>query len=93
MAGLERAQATSPDSELYKAMLTEDVYFGSCIESTLDRYDCDILLVPILSVTLQTFAAKAGSPVLSVPMGIYPEGTAVEIDTKNGLITVAPGIP
>ncbi|KAF2625338.1 hypothetical protein BU25DRAFT_492979 [Macroventuria anomochaeta] len=74
-------------------MLEKDKYFAGCIESALDRYDCDVLLMPTLSVALQTFAAKAGSPVISVPMGIYPEETQVEADPKIGLITVAPGIP
>lgn len=93
VAGLERAQATDSDNTLYKAMLEKDKYLASCIEETLNRSGCDVLLVPTFSVTLQTFAAKGGSPVISVPVGIYPEEASVEIDPNNGLITVAPGIP
>jgi amidase len=93
--GFERAQATDPSSVLYLRMLGRDEHFAGegGIQGALNRHRCDILLVPTLSVILQTFAAKAGSPVLSVPMGIYPEGTPVEINAKNGLVKVAPNIP
>ncbi|XPS77711.1 Amidase [Ascochyta lentis] len=93
VSGLERAEATDPNSTLYTEMLDKDQYFADCLEKTLDRYGCDVLVVPALSVTLQSFAAKAGSPVLSVPMGCYPKGTPVQTDSKNGLVVAAPGIP
>jgi amidase len=93
--GLERAQATDPEDELYKKMLAKDEYFTGegGIEGALTRHRCDVLLVPTLSVTLQTFAAKAGSPVMSVPMGLFAKDTEVEVDAKNGLVDIAPGIP
>ncbi|KAH6639349.1 amidase signature domain-containing protein [Boeremia exigua] len=92
--GLERAQATDRnDGTLYMAMSEKDKFFAGCIESTLNQYDCDVLFTPVLSIAFQTFAAKAGSPVISVPMGIYPHGFPVEIDSKNSLIAAAPGIP
>jgi amidase len=93
VAGLERAQATDPNSELYKAMLKKDEHLAGCISNALDRYSCDVLLIPFLSPVLQTFAAKAGSPVLSVPLSVYPEDTPVVIDSKNGLIIEASGLP
>ncbi|KAF1358276.1 amidase signature enzyme [Lizonia empirigonia] len=93
VAGLERAERADPEGELYKVMVEKDKYFADCIETTLDRFCCDLLLIPDLSVTLQTFAAKGGSPVLSVPIGHYPKGTPTDLDPKNDLITTAPGIP
>ncbi|KAF2127452.1 amidase signature enzyme [Dothidotthia symphoricarpi CBS 119687] len=92
---LERAQATHPSHELYQRMLKRDIYFAGegGIRGALDRYNCDVLLIPTLSVTMQTFAARAGSPVMSVPMGVFPEETAIERDPKNGMVTAAPGIP
>jgi amidase len=95
VAVLERAQATDPEDGLYKKILTKDAYFTGegGLAAALDRHNVDVLLVPSLSVTHQVFAAKAGSPVISVPMGYYPEGTGVERDPKNGFVTVAPGIP
>ncbi|KAF1922004.1 amidase signature domain-containing protein [Ampelomyces quisqualis] len=93
--GLERAQATDADDELYQSMLAKDEYFAGegGIDGALNRHECNVLLIPTLSVTLQTFAAKAGSPVMSVPMGSFAEGTEVEVDAKNGLVNIAPGIP
>jgi amidase len=80
---------------LFKKMMAMDEYFigEGGIDAALSRHRCDVILSPTLSVTLQTFAAKAGSPVLSVPMGVYPLGTRVEKDERNGLVNVAPGIP
>jgi amidase len=93
--GFERAQTTYPDGDLYRKMIARDEYFASegGIEGALNCHRCDVLLVPTLSVTLQTFAAKAGSPVMSVPMGSFSKNTAVEVDAKNRLINIAPGIP
>ena len=92
---IERTEATDRNSELYMEMLARDEYFTGegGIEGALGRHRCAILLVPTLCVILQTFAAKAGSPVMCVPMGSYPEGTEVEKDGKNGLVNIAPGIP
>lgn len=92
VAGFERAQATDPSSELYKAMLEVDECFARCISNALDQYGCEVPLIPFLSPALQIFAAKAGSLVLSVPLGIFPEETPVVVDPKNGLITEAPGL-
>lgn len=91
----ERAEATDPNNELYVKMLSRDEYFvgEGGIEGALGRHRCTVLLMPTPCATLQTFAAKAGSPVMSVPLGSYPEGTEIETDAKNGLVTVAPGIP
>lgn len=93
VAALERAQATDSERGLYKTMLEKDGYFAGCMATVLDRYNCDILLLPTLSSNMQVLAAKARSPALSVPMGIYPKKTQVENDPKNGLITTALGIP
>ena len=93
VAGLERAEATNHMNDLYQKMMTKDQSFASCIEDALNQYDCDVLLIPALSASLQTLAAKAGACVMSVPIGMYSEGTPVTVDPKNGLITVAPGLP
>lgn len=95
VAVLERAQATDPSAVLYKAMIAKDGYLAGegGIAGALCRHDCDVLLAPMLVPTLQVFAAKAGAPVLSVPMGVYAKDTVVKKDEKNGLVEVAPGIP
>lgn len=93
--GFQRAAATSPLDETYLRLSARDEYFATDggIEGALGRHRCNVLLVPTLCVTLRTFAAKAGSPVMSVPMGSYPPGTIVERGEHNDLVNVAPGIP
>ncbi|KAF2655126.1 amidase signature enzyme [Lophiostoma macrostomum CBS 122681] len=93
VARLEAANATSLTDPLYKEMLKKDDHFATVIPEVLRTNDLHVLVIPSLSVTLQTFAAKTGSPVMSVPISQYPEDTAVEIDRSSGLVNVAPGIP
>jgi amidase len=95
VAGLEAAQATDPNDLLFLKMLDLDEYFigEGGIDAALSRHRCDVMLCPTLSVTMQKFAAKAGSPVLNVPMGVYPLDTRVEKIGRNGLVNVALGIP
>lgn len=92
---LECGEAIDSENPLYREMLAKDAHFTgeSGILGAMTRYRCDVLLLPTLSVTLQTFAAKAGSPVLSLPTGKYPPDTEVECDVKSRLVNVAPGIP
>ncbi|KAF1830660.1 amidase signature enzyme [Decorospora gaudefroyi] len=95
VAGLEAALATDPEDALYKTMLAKEEYWigEGGITVTLNRHQCDVLILPNLNVTLQTFAAKAGSQVCRVPMGVFPVGTNVEVEKGNGLVGQAPGIP
>ncbi|KAL5380116.1 hypothetical protein PMIN06_011114 [Paraphaeosphaeria minitans] len=95
VAVLERALATDPNDDLYQEMLAKDAWFAGDggIQGTLKRHRLDILLTPSLSPTLNSLAAKAGSPCISIPMGRYPVGTEVTLDLGNGLVNVAPGLP
>lgn len=92
---LVRAQASNRSSTLYQSMMAKDEYFAGNggIAYALNQYHCAVLLVPVLSVPLQTLAAKAGSPVISIPIGLYPPETVVKLDDASGLVEVAPGIP
>jgi amidase len=94
-AVLERAAASNQHRGMYDAMVELDKWFASegGIPATLNRYNCDVLLSPALNVPLQTLAAKAGVPVLSVPMGVFPPDTEVKVDKGSGMVDVAPGIP
>jgi len=75
-------------------MLAKDEYIigEGGIAGAIERKDLDVLMMPTSSMTMSTFATKAESPVLSVPLGYYPPDTEVEYDPKNGLVTVAPNI-
>jgi amidase len=93
---LERALLTCPDDPAYLDMLALDSTFShgeNSIASALNTSECDLLIVPNLDPVLQTLAAKAGSPVLSISIGIYPDTTEVVVDKGNGMVDIAPGIP
>jgi amidase len=95
-AVLERALLTSPSNSLYLDMLALDEYFSTglgSIANALDNHACDVLIIPTLDPTLQTLAAKAGSPVVSVPIGVFGAGTNVQVDPGNGMVDIGPGIP
>ncbi|KAF1937303.1 hypothetical protein EJ02DRAFT_310130, partial [Clathrospora elynae] len=53
-------------------MLAREVHWmgEGGIEAALSRNRCDVLISQTLCVTLQIFAAKAGSLVISVPVGV-----------------------
>lgn len=91
---LGRALAADDSDTMYQSAREKERYFTGegGIDAALEKYQCDVLLVPKLSVALQSFAAAAGSPVVSVPMGWYGEGTGV-VRGGSGLVDVAPGIP
>ncbi|KAH7127630.1 amidase signature domain-containing protein [Dactylonectria macrodidyma] len=92
---MQRALGTSTDAPDYTLMLQNEEYYSSSggFEGTMDRHDCGVLIAPAGSLTLQTFASIGGNPVITVPMGIYPDGTKVEYnETRGGLVLVAPGI-
>jgi amidase len=93
-AVLERAASSDQHRGMYDAMVESDKWFASegGIPATLNRYNCDVLLSPALYVPLQTLAAKAGVPVLSVPMGVFPSNTRIQQDGGSGMVDVAPGI-
>jgi amidase len=95
VGGFERAAKTDPEDELYKSMVERDKYFvqEGGIAGAMVRHNLNVLLMPTASMTMSTFAAKAGSPVMSVPMGFFPDGTKVEHDPRNGFVNVAPNIP
>ncbi|EDU46759.1 conserved hypothetical protein [Pyrenophora tritici-repentis Pt-1C-BFP] len=90
--GLENAQAADTNAPLYKTMPEKNDYFingEGGIHATLTACCADVMILPTLSPTMQTLAAKAGSPVMSVPMGTLPADTAVEKDEGSGLICPA----
>jgi amidase len=95
VAVLERALETDPNAPLYQRMLEKDTWYAGegGIPGALARNALNLLLAPALSPTLNAFAAKAGSPCMSLRMGTYPSTTEVKLDPGNEMVDVAPGIP
>lgn len=57
----------------------------------LDRFDLDALVMP--TFTSFHLPAIAGLPVVTVPLGFYPTGTAVSMNLKGTMVSKGPGVP
>ncbi|KAK3379024.1 glutamyl-tRNA amidotransferase subunit A [Lasiosphaeria ovina] len=103
-----RRGCPSHDDDFQVAVLLDD-YFGGDggIPGTLKEHNLDLIVAPAvrgseidsgsrsgLSVTV-SLAARGGLPVVTVPLGKYPETTAVRQDLRepDKLVDVAPEIP
>ena len=88
---LERA--VSPDSaasfDAYQANLKMGTDLG--IEDALDSYDLDALILPTFAAF--QLPAVAGLPVITVPLGFYPDEVELHRNPKGTMFTIAPGIP
>jgi len=74
---------------------TREKYFvlEGGIAGAMEGDNLNVLVMPTASMTMSTFAAKAESTVMSVPMEFFPHGTKVEYFSKNGFVNVVPNIP
>lgn len=92
---MERADRTSVHSPTYIKMRERQEYFASegGLEGALDRSGCHVLLAPAGSLMVQGFAAMAGSPAMSVPMGFYPPEIEVVTDEGIGQVVIGPNVP
>ena len=80
----------SPESwSAYQANLIMGGEHG--VLGALDRYRLDALVMP----TFASFhlPAIAGLPVITVPLGFYPADTAMIMNLKGTMVSVAPNIP
>lgn len=86
---------SSKHSAGYHAMLSKQEYYAELggFEGSMRHHNCDVYIAPAGSLILQAFASVGGNPVMTVPMGFYPEGAKVRRDKNRGeLVSVALGI-
>lgn len=84
------------NSDKYRDMVEQERFFGGegGITGALEKHSLDVLVVPSSLGIANDLAAKMGFPVIGVPLGFYPEGTPVQVDSgKPHLIKVAHGTP
>jgi amidase len=95
VARMERAAAIDIESDECKQVMARDEYFAGegVVIGALHRHSLDALVTISPVDTVITFAAKAGSPVITVPVGVYPPDTKVKTDKDTGLVEIAPNIP
>lgn len=88
--------AIDTDSDQYKNTLKQEIALSSkgAITGAMEKYEADVLMVPYGVGTTNDLSAMLGAPVITVPMGFYPEGFPVKKDSGwPNLIKVGPGMP
>ncbi|KAI1352907.1 amidase signature enzyme [Xylaria sp. FL0043] len=91
-----QVEGVDVESEKYHKMVEQERFFGGegGILGAMDKYNLDVLVVPSSFGIGNDLAAKMGFPVIGVPLGFYPENTAIELDDcEPHLVRIAPGIP
>ncbi|KAK3358833.1 putative amidase [Lasiosphaeria hispida] len=81
----------------FQAALKQNEYFSrdGGIPGTLKAHSLDLIVAPAMYGPTVSLAARGGFPAVVVPLGKYPEGTAVK-QARNGpdtLVDIAPGLP
>lgn len=89
-----QADEVDINGEKYKSARTrEELICGTQgILGTMDEFQLDIIAFPCGARTPQVYAAKLGLPVISVPLGFYPEDEEVKMNSRN-TVKSAPGMP
>lgn len=81
---------SSPESwAAYQANLVMGGEQG--VVGALDRHKLDALIMPTFAAF--HLPAIAGLPIVSVPLGFYPAQTALRMNLKKTMVSVAPNIP
>ncbi|PYI02856.1 amidase [Aspergillus sclerotiicarbonarius CBS 121057] len=80
-------------SPAFWPLYQETLYFGEegGLLGALSRNKLDAVILPTLVAS--DIPAIIGTPVITVPLGAYPDGTPVEYNSRGDLVQRAPGIP
>jgi amidase len=81
----------------YQEALERNKYFAEegGILGAIQEYKLDVIASPAMFDPTNSFAARAGFPVIVIPLGAYPEGTELKY-YQNGptqLVDVGPNVP
>lgn len=87
------SEATTGFNAAYYAALAADYYMGRTdgIDAALQMYDLDALLLPASGFTT-TPPAIAGYPIVTVPLGFYPQNVTIGLAGPE-TVYPAPGVP
>ncbi|KAG2339994.1 amidase [Suillus weaverae] len=90
--GAASLNITMGDANYYAALL-QQYYYGSnaTILGALEKYDLDALIIP--SSMSPGYAAIAGYPIVTVPLGYYPATTNVTYNSRGTLVSLGPNFP
>jgi len=63
----------------------------TAILGALEKYGLDALIIP--SSMSPGYAAIAGYPIITVPLGYYPASTNVTYNSRGTLVSLGPNFP
>ena len=63
------------------------------ILGAIEMWDLDVIIAPSVFTASTTFAARAGLPIITVPLGYHPADAAVIRNKRGDLIETGPNIP
>lgn len=93
----EFCDAIDTNGKAYRDAITRNDYFASDggLPGLLRRLELDIIAVPAMYGSSNSFSVRAGCPGLVVPLGKYPAGTPSRYSKSGAIetVSVAPGIP
>ena len=64
---------------------------GGGILGAIERHNLDAVILP--TILAPSIPSMVGTPVITVPLGAWPEGTEVTWDSRGGVVERAPGVP
>ena len=63
------------------------------ILGAIERWGLDVIIAPSVFTASTTFAARAGLPIVTVPLGYHPSDAPVTRNKRGDLIETGPNIP
>lgn len=82
--------STSPE---YWPMYQQTLKIGGegGILGAIERHNLDAVILP--TILAPSIPSMVGTPVITVPLGAWPEGTEVSWDSRGDVVERAPGVP
>ncbi|KAF2702951.1 amidase signature enzyme [Pleomassaria siparia CBS 279.74] len=86
-------EGMSQDSLEFSTVVEENEYLGGegGILGALERHELDAIVLP--SKIAFSIPALVGSPIITVPLGVTPEGTPIQNEDDWDVVETGPGIP
>jgi amidase len=87
---IDAGDATDKDKTRFVASEKLRLHVGMEVARLLDKYECDILVVPMWT---EATSAIGGNPQIAAPMPAHPLDWPIPAEKKYGLVSTGPNIP
>ncbi|KAL4900657.1 hypothetical protein BDW74DRAFT_188091 [Aspergillus multicolor] len=81
-------------SDEYQDMLHKSIYYAEKgPKGSLDRFSLDAVVLPASAIHATSMAGILGYPIISVPMGYWPDNIETSYNRRGDLVTAGPNFP